>query len=108
MGHLAGLVAAEILWLGQLYPKLCPHAQHRQGHSNDGHKEGQLDLSLLAVTDLLGPPLSPSAFHPTQTPTLSSPCHPDTIVLIRLYEVVGPHTDLKARLKEDQREEQAT
>lgn len=46
MGHLAGLVAAEILWLGQLHPKLCPHAQHCEGHTNDRYEECQLDLPL--------------------------------------------------------------
>lgn len=94
MGHLAGLVAAEILWLSQLHPKLCPHAQHRQGHANDRHKEGQLDLSLLTVTHLGGPSQSPSTFHSSQTASLSGPRHPDATLLILLYKEVGPHTDL--------------
>ena len=93
MGHLAGLVAAETLWLGQLHPKLCPHAQHRQGHADDGHKEGQFDLPLLAVTHLVRPPLAPSTFHSPQTSSLSSSCHPNATVLILLYKEVGPHAD---------------
>lgn len=93
MGQLAGLVAAEILWLGQLHPKLCPHAEHREGYTDDRDKESQLDLSLLAVAQLVDPPLSSTTFHSSQTSTLS--CHPCATLLILLYKEVGPHTDLK-------------
>lgn len=88
MGHLTGLVATEILGLGQLCPELCPHAQHRQGHANDRQEEGQLDLPLQAVTHLVGPSLAPSPFHCTQTPGLASPRYANVTLLILLYKKI--------------------
>lgn len=96
MGHLARLVAAEILWLGQLHPKLCPHTQHRQRHANDAHEERQLDLPILAVADLVGSPLGSAA----QTATLTGTGYPDATLLVLLHEVVGPHANrMLARLQ---------
>lgn len=91
MGHLTGLVPTEILGLGQLRPKLRPHAQHRQGHPDDSQKEGKLDLPLQAVAHLVGPPVAPSPFHSTKTPSLARPWDANLTLLILLHEEIRPH-----------------
>lgn len=38
------LIVIETLRGGQLHPELCPHPEHCQDYTHDGHKERQLDL----------------------------------------------------------------